>query len=176
MMVPHLDSVVFYYKTTMWSCLSGTACPHVCSRISSCFGACYLSSIPENLTTSSRRFVLQTFIFLSRLDESGISWHQPDLNLGQIWWLELFQDYDVGPERVDVLADTPSRKIYHCSILIELFNHLLHEDFVWLILVVVPYGFLCSRSPTFLLDVLDIKPYLWVDYTSTSRRTLEAEC
>ena len=27
-----------------------------------------------------------------------------------------------------------------------------------------------------LLDVLDIKPYLWVDYASTSRRTLEAEC
>ena len=29
MMVPHRNSVVFYYKTTMWSCLSGTACSHV---------------------------------------------------------------------------------------------------------------------------------------------------
>jgi hypothetical protein len=29
MMVPHLNSVVFYYKTTTWSCLSGTACSHV---------------------------------------------------------------------------------------------------------------------------------------------------
>ena len=29
MMVPHLNSVVFYYKTTMWSCLSGTTCSHV---------------------------------------------------------------------------------------------------------------------------------------------------
>ena len=90
MMVPHLNSVVFYYKTTTWSCLSGTACSHVCSRTSSCFGACYRSSFPENLATSSRRFVLQTFIFLPRLDESGISWHQPDLNLRQIWWLEHF--------------------------------------------------------------------------------------
>ena len=90
MMVPHLNSVVFYYKTTTWSCLSGTACSHVCSRTSSCFGAYYRSSFPENLATSSRRFVLQTFVFLLRLDESGISWHQPDLNLRQIWWLEHF--------------------------------------------------------------------------------------
>ena len=90
MMVPNLNSVVFYYKTTTWSCLSETACSHMCSRTSSCFGACYRSSFPENLATSSRRFVLQTFIFLPRLDESGISWHQPDLNLRQIWWLEHF--------------------------------------------------------------------------------------
>ena len=87
---PLLNSVVFYYKTTLWSCLSWTTCSHVCSRTSSCFGACYRSSFPENLATSSRRFVLQTFIFLPRLDESGISWHQPDLNLRQIWWLEYF--------------------------------------------------------------------------------------
>ena len=73
MMVPLLNSVVFYYKTTLWSCLSGTTCSHVCSRTNSCFGACYRSSFPENHATSSRRFVLQTFIFLSRLDESGIS-------------------------------------------------------------------------------------------------------
>ena len=87
---PLLNSVVFYYKTTLWSCLSWTMCSHVCSRTSSCFGACYRSSSPENLATSSRRFVLQTFIFLSRLDESGIFWHQPDLNLRQMWWLEHF--------------------------------------------------------------------------------------
>ena len=90
MMVPHLNSVVFNYKTTTWPCLSRTTCSYVCSRTSSCFGACYRSSSPENLATSSRRFVLQTFIFLSRFDESGISWHQPDLNLRQIWWLEHF--------------------------------------------------------------------------------------
>ena len=72
-MVPNQNSVVFYCKTTTWSCLSGTTCSHVCSRTSSCFGACYRSSFPENLATSSRRFVLQTFIFLPRLDESGIS-------------------------------------------------------------------------------------------------------
>jgi len=61
MMVPHLNSVVFYHKTTMWSCLSGTACSHVFSRTSSCFGACYLSSFLENLATPSRRIVFQTF-------------------------------------------------------------------------------------------------------------------
>ena len=60
MMVPHLDSVVFYYKTTMWSCLSGTACSQVCSKTSSCFGAYYHSPFPENLAIPSRRFVLQT--------------------------------------------------------------------------------------------------------------------
>ena len=87
-MVPHPNSVVFDYKTTTWPCLSGTTCSHVCSRSSSCFGACYRSSFPENLATSSRRFVLQTFIFPSRLDESGILWRQPDLNLRQIWWME----------------------------------------------------------------------------------------
>ena len=88
LMAPNQNSVVFHCKTTMWACLSGTTCSHVCSRTSSCFGACYRSSYPENLVMSSRRIVLQNFIFLSRLDESGISWHQPDLNLRQIWWLE----------------------------------------------------------------------------------------
>ena len=72
-MVPNQNSVVFYCKTTTWSCLSGTTCSHVFSRTSSCFGACYRSSFPENLAMSSRRIVLQTFIFLPRLDESGIS-------------------------------------------------------------------------------------------------------
>ena len=73
MMVPHLNSVVFHYKTTTWSCLSWTTCSHVCSRTNSCFGACYRSSFPENLAMSSHRFVLQTFISLSRLDGSGMS-------------------------------------------------------------------------------------------------------
>ena len=63
MMVPNQNSVVFHCKTTMWSCLSGTACSHVCSRTNSCFGACYRSSSPENLATSSRWFVLQPFLF-----------------------------------------------------------------------------------------------------------------
>ena len=73
MMVPHLNSIVFYYKTTTWSCSSWIACWQVCSRTSSCFGACYRSSFPEILATSSHQIVLQTLIFLSRLDGSGIS-------------------------------------------------------------------------------------------------------
>ena len=127
-MVPNQNSVVFYCKTTTWSCLSGTTCSHVCSRTSSCFGACYRSSFPENLATSSRRFVLQTFIFLPRLDESGISWHQPDLNLRQIWWFGTFpKNYNIGPSKtgkVDVVANTPSRKTCYYNILIEEDVHL----------------------------------------------------
>ena len=114
LMVPHLNSVVFYYKTTTWSCLSGTTCSHVCSRTSSCFGAYYHSSFPENLATSSRWFVLQTFVFLPRLDESGMSWHQPDLNLRQIWWFGTFpKKYNIGltiTGKVDVMANTPRRE------------------------------------------------------------------
>ena len=87
MMDPNLNSIVFYYKTTMWPFLSWTTCSHVCSRTRSCFGVYYRSSNPENLATSSRRFVLQT-LFLDML--SKISRYQPDLNLRQIWWLELF--------------------------------------------------------------------------------------
>ena len=128
MMVPHLNSVVFYCKTTMWACLSGTTCSHVCSRTSSCFGACYRSSSPENPATSSRQFVLQTSVFLPRLDESGISWHQPDLNLRQIWWFGTFpKNYNIGPSetgKVDVVANTPSRKTCYYNILIEEAGHL----------------------------------------------------
>ena len=86
MMAPNQNSVVFYCNTTMWACLSGTTCSHVCSRTSSCFWACYCSSYLENLATSSRWFVLQTF-FPDTLSE--LSCYQPDLNLRQIWWLEL---------------------------------------------------------------------------------------
>ena len=69
--------------------------------------------------------------------------------------MELFQDYDVGPDKVDVLADTPSRKIYHCSILIELFNHLLHEDLVQLSIEVVPYGsFVPPKSDLYLMAMM----------------------
>ena len=107
MMVPNRNSVVLRCKTTMWSCLSWTTCSHVCSRTSSCFGACYRSSSPENLATPSRRFVLQSFIFLSRLDESGISSHQPDLNLRQIWWLEHSQHLHFVPSLHHHCANFP---------------------------------------------------------------------
>jgi len=71
-----------------------------------------------------------------------MSLEYPDTN--QLWisgrydgW-NFSKTYDIGPDKVDVLADTPTRKIYHCSILIELFDYLLHEDFVQLILEVAP--------------------------------------
>ena len=120
---PLLNSVVFYYKTTLWSCLSWTSCSHVCSRTSSCFGACYRSSSPENLATSSRRFVLQTFIFLPK---TRWAWNiltptraesQADMMVGTFP-----KNYNTGPSEtgnVDVVVNTPSRKAYYCIILFE---------------------------------------------------------
>ena len=90
MMFPDQNSIVFYYKTTMWSFLSWTTCSHVSSRTNSCFGACYRSSSPESLATLSRRLVLQPFF--SRHVVKKESCYQSDLNLRQIWWLEHLQD------------------------------------------------------------------------------------
>ena len=91
-MVPNQNSVVFYCKTTMWSCLSETTCSHVRSRTSSCFGACYRSSFPKNLATSSRRFVLQTFIFF--LDSMSLEY--PVTN--QIWISGRYDGWNISQE------------------------------------------------------------------------------
>ena len=78
MMGPNLNSVVFYYKTTTWSCLSRTVCSQVCSRTSSCFGACYRSSFPR----ISQLHLVCLCCKLSFPDMlSEISCFQPDLNL-----------------------------------------------------------------------------------------------
>ena len=92
MMVLHLNSVVFYYKTTTWPCLSGTTCSHVCSRTSSCFGAYYHSPFPESLATSSRRFVLQTLIFF--LDLTSLEYS--DTN--QIWISGRYDGWNISQE------------------------------------------------------------------------------
>ena len=91
-MVPNQNSVVFYCKTTTWSCLSWTTCSHVCSRTSSCFGFCYRSSFPENLATSSRRIVLQTFFFF--LDSMSLEY--PDTN--QIWISGRYDGWNISQE------------------------------------------------------------------------------
>ena len=168
MMVPYQNSVVFRCKTTMWSCLSWTTCSHVCSRTNSCFGAYYRSSFPENLATSSRRFVLQTFfsrhvvwiILLPTRSE-----FQADMMVGTS-----SKNYDIGSSEVDA----PSWKHYYCSILIKPFGH-------------SPWGFrmtysrsfslwiLCSRSPTFTWWPCWCFLSMTVE-ARTSRRTLEAEC
>ena len=142
MMDPNLNSIVFYYKTTMWSFLSWTTCSHVCSRTSSCFGACYHSSFPENLATSSRRFVLQTFF------SRHVVWNillptRPESQAGVMVGTSP-KNYDVGSGKVDA----PSRKNYYCSILIKRFGHLpwgscMTYSRSWSLWI------LCSRSPTF---------------------------
>ena len=54
MMVLHLNSVVFNYKTTTWPCLSGTTCSHVSSRTSSCLE---LAIVVHSPRISQRRLV-----------------------------------------------------------------------------------------------------------------------
>ena len=76
MMVPNQNSVVFCCKTTMWSCLSGTACSYVCSRTSSCFGACYRSSFPR----ISQRRLIDLGCKLSFLFLDSISLEYPNTN------------------------------------------------------------------------------------------------
>ena len=94
MMIPNQNSVVFHCKTTMWSCLSRTACSHVFSRTNSCSGTRFHSSSPENLRC---RFDNLCCTFLLRHPESELPWHQSDLNLGQIWWLEhISKSYNIG--------------------------------------------------------------------------------
>ena len=154
MMVPYLNSVVFYYKTTTWSCLSGTVCSHVCSRTNSCFGAYYRSPFPENLATSSRWFVLQTFIFLSRLDESRIFWHQLDQNLRQMWWLEHFPRTIISVPRKPVKwMSWPTHPTGRPIIVVYWLKKLATspKDFVGFTSVVIPYGFLSFLSPIFYL-------------------------
>ena len=59
--------------------------------------------------------------------------------------------------------------------MIELFNHLLHEDLVQLIIEVVPYGsFVLPKSDLYLMAMLMLLSMTVV--TNTSMRTLEAEC
>ena len=108
MMVPNLNSVVFYYKSTTWSCLSGTACSHMCSRTSSCFGAWYRSSFPENLAMPSHRLVLQTFFLLPRLDESEVS------VTNQIWISGRYDGWNIP--NICILSPACTR---HCAILLS---------------------------------------------------------
>ena len=167
MMVPNQNSVVFYCKTTMWSCLSGTSCSHVFSRTSSCFGACYRSSFPENLATSSRRFVLQTFFSRRAVWNIPLptgSESQADMMVGTS-----SKNYDIGSSEVD----TPSWKHHYCSILIKPFGH-----FPWGFHMTYPTS--CSlwilvppKSDLYLMAMLMFFSITVV--ARTSRRTLEAE-
>ena len=71
------------------------------------------------------------------------------------------KNYNIGLSitgKVDVVANTSSRKTYYCSISIEESWPPSHEDFVGFTSVVNPYGFLSFRSPAF-IDVVDTKLY-----------------
>ena len=59
--------------------------------------------------------------------------------------------------KVDVVANTSSRKAYYCSILIEEVGHLPMRISYGFTSVVIPYDF-CVPEVRSLLDVLDINP------------------
>ena len=61
-------------------------------KTNSCFGAYYRSSFPENLAMSSRRFVLQTFVFF--LDSMSLEY--PDTN--QIWVSGRYDGWNISQE------------------------------------------------------------------------------
>ena len=72
------------------------------------------------------------------------------------------KNYSIGRAKtgkVDVVANTPSRKTYYCSILIEEVGHLpirISKD----LLPSCPLLIFVFPKSDLLLDVLDIKPYL----------------
>ena len=72
------------------------------------------------------------------------------------------KNYNIGLSvtgKVDVVANTPTRKTYYCSILIEKVGHLpigISQD----LLHSCPLWILVFPKSDLLLDVLDIKPYL----------------
>ena len=78
-MVPHLNSVVFNYKTTTWPCLSGTTCSHVCSRTSSCLELAIVVHSPR----ISQRHLVDLCCKLSFFFLDSMSLEYPDTN--QIW-------------------------------------------------------------------------------------------
>src|SRR3954468_8191053 len=73
---------------------------------------------------------------------------QPDLNLRQIRWIELIEDYDVGisytPGKANVMADALSHKSYCNNLMLQQYQPLLHEEFRKLNLEIVPHGFLST--------------------------------
>ena len=75
-MVPNQNSVVFYYKTTMWSYLSGTTCSHVVAEPAHVLELAIVVHFPR---ISQRHFVdlccKLSFFFL---DPMGLEY--PDTN------------------------------------------------------------------------------------------------
>ena len=72
MMAHNQNSVMFYYKTTTWSCLSGTACLHVVAELAHVLELAIIVNFRESRNVMSL-ICVANFHFLSRLNESGIS-------------------------------------------------------------------------------------------------------
>ena len=79
MMVPLLNSVVFYYKTTLWSCLSGTACSHVVAEPAHVLEFAIVVHFPR----ISQRYLVELCCKLSFIFLDSMSLEYPDTN--QIW-------------------------------------------------------------------------------------------
>ena len=76
LMVPHLDSVVFYHKTTMWSCLSGTACSQVVAEPTHVLELAIVVHFPR----ISQRHLVDLCCKLSLFFLDSMSLEYPDTN------------------------------------------------------------------------------------------------
>ena len=124
MMVPNLNLVVFYHQTTMWSCLSGTVCSHVVAKPAHVLE---LAIVVHFLRISQRYLVdlcynssFQTCRVWDILTPTR-SESQADMMV-----VTFPKNCNIGLSvtgEVDIVANTPSRKTYYCSILIEEVGH-----------------------------------------------------
>ena len=92
MMVPHLNSVVFYYKTTTWSCLSGTACSHVVAEPAHVLELAIVVHLPR----ISQRHLVELRCKLSFFFLDLMSLEYPDTN--QIWISGRYDGWNVLQE------------------------------------------------------------------------------
>ena len=92
MMVPHLNSIAFYYKTTLWSCLSWTTCSHVVAEPAHVLELAIVIHFPR---ISQRHLVdlccKLPFFFL---DSMGLEY--PDTN--QIWISGRYDGWNISQE------------------------------------------------------------------------------
>ena len=92
MMAPNQNSVVFYYKTTLWSCLSGTTCSHVVAEPSHVLELAIVIHFPRIL----QRHLVDLCCKLSFFFLDSMSLEYPDTN--QIWVSGRYDGWNISQE------------------------------------------------------------------------------
>ena len=92
MMVPHRNSVVFYYKTTLWSCLSWTTCSHVVAEPAHVLEL----AIVVHFLRISRRHLVDLCCKLSFFLLDSMSLEYPNTN--QIWISGRYDGWNISQE------------------------------------------------------------------------------